>query len=141
MRNTLQQAGVSQPLNGNILNDMMKDLQILANQREASVLLVIDQTEELFGLTDATIVGGFLSLLRAALDAPNSLLMVICTLRSDFLGNFQQHSAMLGMVSEDLKIGAMSVDGIVHVIDGPAAVAGIELEPGLVQAMVEDTET
>ena len=101
--------------------------------------MVIDQNEELPGLTDGKKEGGFLPLLWAALDDPRSPLIIICTLRSDFLGNFQQLSAVQGMVSEDMKVGPMSVDSLVHVIEGPSAVAGVELEPGLSQIMVKDT--
>ena len=141
IHNALKQADVSQPLSGNYLNNLVRDLRILANKKEASVLLVIDQTEELLGLTEGTKEGDFLSLLRAALDTSYSPLMVICTLRSDFLGNFQQQSAAQGLVFEDLRVGPMSVDSLIKIIEGPAEVAGVELEPGLVQAMVKDTET
>jgi hypothetical protein len=138
---SLQQAATAEPLSGNSLNDLAKDLLILANQREAKVLLVIDQTEELLGLTDSASVGGFLPLIRAALDTPNSPLMVICTMRSDFLGDFQQHPSAGNLALEDLWVGPMSVDRLVKVIEGPAEKAGVELEPGLTEALVKDTET
>ena len=35
----------------------------------------------------------------------------------------------------------MSVDGFAQGIEGPVALVGIELGPGLVQAMVQDSET
>ena len=59
-----------------------EDLRITAGRREATVLLVIDQTEELLGYGENVEERRFLPLLRAALEARCSPLMAICTLRS-----------------------------------------------------------
>ena len=137
----LKQAASTEPLSGNNLNDLAKDLLILANRRGAKVLLVIDQTEELLDLKDSASVRGFLPLIRASLDTPNSPLMVICTMRSDFFGDFQQHPSTSDLGFEDFLVGSISVDRLVQVIEGPAEKAGVELEPGLTEALMKDIET
>ena len=41
----------------------------------------------------------------------------------------------------DLKLGPMGVEGYAQLIEGPAAVSGLKLEPGLSERMVADTHT
>lgn len=121
--------------------DLIKHLREKAELREAMVLLMIDQCEEL-------LVGGaneegdqFLAFLRAALDREDSRLMVLATLRSDFLGSFQDHPAMRGLRFKTFPVPQMPVDDFASVIEGPARVAGLELGPSLVEAMISDTKT
>lgn len=139
--NRLECTNDEEPINGDALIELAQDLCIAADHRDAKVLLVIDQAEELLGYTTTADDSRFLSLLRAALEALNSPLMVICTLRSDFLGDFQQHPAVRDLTFEDLRVGPMSVDSLVEVIEGPAEKAGLQLESGLTEVLVEDTET
>ena len=53
------------------------------------MLLIIDQAEELLVRSEDEKAASFLSLLCSALEAPNSPLLAVFTLRSDFLGDFQ----------------------------------------------------
>ena len=64
---------------------------------------------------------------------------MVATLRSDFLSVFQSQPALLGLEVELLPVGPMAVEDVAEVIEGPARVAGLELETGLVQAMLADT--
>lgn len=120
---------------------LLKELRETVGAREATVLLLIDQCEELLTV-DANEEGDrFLAFLRALLDREDSRLMMLATLRSDFLGSFQDHPAMRGLRVETFPVPQMEVDDFASVIEGPARVAGLELGPGLVQAMVSDTKT
>jgi hypothetical protein len=54
--------------NGTVLLDIVRDLAIAAQQPDATVLLTIEQAEELFGYTPPEGAIRFLALLRSALD-------------------------------------------------------------------------
>ncbi len=123
------------------LIELVEELRGAASQRQASVLLCIDQLEELLGHDTGEEASRFLGFLRAAADREGGPVRILGTLRSDYLGEFQGESTLRELAFESLTVGPMSVDGFAQVIEGPAALAGIELGPGLVQAMVADTET
>ena len=112
-----------------------------AGARDAKVLLMIDQCEELLASGANEEGDQFLAFLRAVLDREDSSLMVLATLRSDFLGSFQEHQAVRGLRVEPFVVPQMAVDDFASVIEGPARIAGLELGPGLVQAMISDTKT
>lgn len=108
-------------------------------QPEATVLLCIDQLEELLTLSSAQEADRFLALLRDSAEAPASRLLVVATVRSDFLGQVQSQPALHGATFAELLVGPMPMVQVGEVIEGPASIAGLELEPGLVQAMLHDT--
>jgi formylglycine-generating enzyme required for sulfatase activity len=121
---------------------MIYDLREVTGQREATVLLIIDQFEELLERGDDT-ANRFLHMLRTVLEDKNSPLLVLGTLRSDFFGTFQTHPAVSNLSPDDalLSLLPIPISDVAQVIEGPAQVAGLELEPGLVQALVTDTKT
>ena len=123
------------------LVELANDLRRAAGQPRASLLLCVDQLEELLGHETAGEASRFLTFLRSALEDEQSPVRILGTLRSDFLGDFQGDPALRELAFESLTVGPMSVDGFAQIIEGPAALAGIELGPGLVQAMVADTAT
>ncbi|MFO0699358.1 MAG: SUMF1/EgtB/PvdO family nonheme iron enzyme [Nitrospira sp.] len=121
--------------------ELLKELREKAGAREATVLLMIDQCEELLALGLDREGDRFLTFLRAVLDREDSHLMVLATLRSDFLGSFQDDPAMRGLRVEPFAVPQMQVDDFASVIEGPAKIDGLELGSGLVQAMISDTKT
>ena len=88
----LDAAADQTPLNDRALIGLAHDLQIAAGHREATLLLCLDQAEELFAQSPEREATRFLGLLRAALERANGQLMALATLRSDFLGRFQNPS-------------------------------------------------
>ena len=131
----------SSPDSGEALVDLATDLRALAQQPQATVLLVIDQMEEVFGEADPIETHAFLSVLKAALQTSNGSLMTIGTMRSDFLSEFQKHPELSRLPYEAMHIGPMSVEGFAQVIEGPAEVAGIRIGYGLTQALVNDANS
>jgi tetratricopeptide (TPR) repeat protein len=123
-----------------ILNDMSRDLKIESSRRESTPLLIIDQAEELLVQCSEDRAASFFSLLSSALKEPNSSLMTIFSLRSDFLGEYQRQKGLLGLPCEHFPVGPMAPEYLPKIIEGPAAIAAIELEDGLTEAMVRDTE-
>ena len=140
-RATLRAAAERDPPDGSAVTDMVRNLQIARNQREATVLLIIDQAEELFGYGPSNEAERFLHLLRAALDAAGGRLMALATMRSDFLGEFQKHSSAFDLAYATVTVDPMPSRNLSQIIEGPAEVAGVTLGPGLVTALLQDTVT
>lgn len=137
----LRNSAGSVPPDIGVLLELVRELTVSANKRDAVVVLVIDQFEELLSLATNSEATHFLFLLREVLSKEDNGLIVLGTLRSDFLHEFQNHSALCGMPFEEVMVGPLTVDGYVKVIEGPAEVAGLKLEPGLTELMIKDTET
>lgn len=124
------------------LVDFAYQLRRSAGQPDAQVLVVIDQFEELLGqLGSNAQTAHFLHLLAASLDVEGSPITVFVTMRSDFLESFQHANAGLGMDFETLSLGPMAVEGMRQVIEAPAKLGAIELEPGLADRLLEDAST
>jgi WD40 repeat protein len=124
------------------LVEMADHLRRASGHRDARVLLVIDQFEELLGQDhDREGVGRFLTMVRSAIEAEHSPLMTLGTMRSDFLARFQHEPALLGIDFESLSVGPMTIDGMRRAIEEPARLATIELEPGLADRLLKDAET
>jgi WD40 repeat protein len=144
LRAALAEAADATPPDGRALLGLTRDLAIAAGRPEATVLLTIDQAEELFGYTPRPAADRFLRLLRAALESADQRLMVLATLRSDFLGEFQNHPALQDkdyghhVRYRMLTVDPMPLRSVPEVIHGPARLDGLELEDGLVEAMVGD---
>jgi WD40 repeat protein len=120
------------PASGAELVELLDGLRVAAGRTEASVLLPIDQAEELLG-------GPLVPLLRDALLVPDSPLIALGTLRSDFLSPLQE--AFADVPVANLTVGPLSTEGLAQVIEGPAEKAGLVPERGLTQALVADTRT
>jgi WD40 repeat protein len=144
---SLRAAAAAEPVRDNELPGQLDDLRIRAGQRDSTIILSIDQFEELLGGAgspqegSSSQAGPFLAMLRVALEGADRKLLVVGTLRSDFLGSFQCHPSLRDLPFDELMLGPMGVDGYTRIIEGPAEVAGLKLEPGLTQRMVKDTET
>jgi WD40 repeat protein/energy-coupling factor transporter ATP-binding protein EcfA2 len=124
----------------NPLVDIARDLLIRTNRPDARVLLVVDQFEELLGYGPEHASTHMLTMLRQAADHKGSPIVVLGTMRSDFLGIFQNSAPLLGARYQSLSVGPLSADDIMQVVEQPAAIAGLGLETGLAALLVADTE-
>ncbi|MBL8473375.1 MAG: TIR domain-containing protein [Rhodocyclaceae bacterium] len=120
-------------------DELVDRLQVASGRQEASLLVAIDQFEELLVPADDAQSLGFLRMLEAIAARPDAPLVIVATLRSDFLGALQTHPALQHLSYEALPLSQIAATDLVQVIEGPARVAGIELESGLAAAMVADT--
>ncbi len=120
---------------------MLRDLRLAAGGETTKVLVVIDQAEELLHHATDTSQQRFGPLLQTALDAPASPLRVLATLRTDLLTEFQHHATTRELKFDALRIGPMTAEGLVEVIAGPAQVAGVDLEDGLIDKLLADADT
>lgn len=111
--------------------------RVLAVSGRHRHLLVVDQFEELSTMAGGAEAEEFLTLLSEALVRdPN--LWVIATLRSEFLTDLLT-SRFAELARLPVMVGALDVDALSQVIEGPAELAGVTFGPGLVSRMVTDT--
>ena len=99
-------------------------------------MLVVDQLEELFVLCDdpAARARFAAAVCRWAATAP-----VVVTLRADHLGEVAELPELAARVQAGIYLlGAMGEPQLRAAIEGPAAKAGLRLEPGLVDLLVRD---
>ena len=146
MRRDLHAAAEKRPADGGPVQDPARDLLVAANQPEATVLLTIDQAEELFGYSASEASTRFVRLLRAALEAPDGRIMAIATLRSDVLAEFQNHTALDdGAYSHHLRYHSFRLtqcrcEAFAQRLKAPPS-SPTSLGPGLVDTMVQDAGT
>ena len=147
LRDTLMQAADATPTDGAALLGLARDLALAARQTDTTVLLTIDQAEELFGYTPKPAAERFLRLLRAALESGDRRLMAMATLRSEFLAEFQNQPTLQDkQYGHHVRYRALTVDpmpqaSVAEIIRGPALLAGLQLDPGLIDAIVGDMGT
>ncbi|MFN0148624.1 MAG: TIR domain-containing protein [Dehalococcoidia bacterium] len=129
-----------EPGAANALRELAHELRSLSRSSEARVLLIVDQFEELLGPDAEARAGPFLGLLRRAAAGADSPIVVLGTMRSDYLGTFQGHHELLDLRFEALSLGPMSREDIIEVIQGPAAaeLGGLTFEQGLVEEIAAD---
>jgi WD40 repeat protein/DNA-binding SARP family transcriptional activator len=105
------------------------------------VVLVVDQFEELFtACRDEQERGEFVAeLVRAARDADRG--SVVLGVRADFFGRCAEYpdlSRLLG--GNTVLVGAMSGEELRRAIEQPAQRVGLQVEPGLADALLSDVE-
>ena len=124
-----------------VLAGIAADLRMAAGANEAQILLTIDQAEELFSGQDQPDIQRFYRILSSAM-ADDLPFLAVMTLRSDFLGRLQAAGADgLSARFEEVSLGPLPMAQIPEIIQGPARVAGLELEDAFVQAATADAAT
>lgn len=132
IRESLQQGNLTP------VSDDITSLRALVEQPEATLVVVIDQFEELLGVTQRG-AGEFLTLLRGLSALPGQQVCVCATLRSDFLGAFESHQALRHLGQRHVAVEPLRQEDLRGVIEGPALLAGIEIEDQLVDRLVQET--
>jgi WD40 repeat protein/DNA-binding SARP family transcriptional activator len=107
---------------------------------DAELLIVLDQLEELFTMVeDDAERAHVLESIRLATADPATRIRVVATLRADF---FDQPLSVRGfgdlLAARNEAITPMSPEELERAIVGPAERVGLDVEPGLVAAMVAD---
>lgn len=134
------EAGADREEPGAALVEMIRNLPRDSGHPDATVLLFIDQFEELLGQSADHPGHRFLGVLRSALASARAPLLGVATLRSDFLGTFQKHGELRALPFRDLSLAPVPHERRIEIIKKPAEKAGIDLDDTLVQALLEDTE-
>jgi WD40 repeat protein len=103
-----------------------------------TVLLVLDQSEELITRAGTDERKAFFELLNGSLHA-KSPLWVLATMRSEFLSGTSGDHKLAELIDDPVVIEPLSRPRLPEVIERPAQRGGIQFDPGLVQRMIEDT--
>jgi hypothetical protein len=111
------------------------------------ILLIADQFEELYTLvTEDATRRQFLNCLLAGLPTKpahgSAQLVLVTTMRADFLGNALSHRPFADVLQKgDIKLGAMNPNELTRVIENPARKLGVSFEEGLVSRILEDVRS
>ena len=126
----------------------LKDTTILAKWTEIALkeghdkraVLFVDQFEEFF-----TQVGkqeerlAFLNLLTHAATVENGRMIVLFSMRSDFVSSCATYPKLNALLNQQfIQIGAMQPDELVSAIAQPALRAGLRIDPDLVAQIIND---
>ncbi len=110
-----------------------------ANRR---AVIVIDQFEEIFtqlapDREDERVA--FLQHLTHAATVENGRVLVIFTLRSDFVTNCASYPNLNALVNQQfIQVGAMTPDELVSAVARPAYQVGLRIDPALISQIVND---
>jgi tetratricopeptide (TPR) repeat protein len=116
---------------------IIQDLRV-GERRAATILLPIDQFEELFTVAEPDERASLLTLLATILDPALGLpLMVIATGRADVLQGLLETSALAPLM-DTTPLLPMPLDRVAQLVKGPAAVASLVVEPGLAERIMRD---
>jgi hypothetical protein len=109
----------------------------IAERDAGSLLLVIDQFEEVFTLcTDADERATFLHVLVAAAKNPRAATRLVAVLRADLYGHCAQDPGFASLVSgSQVLVGAMNDEELAFAIERPARSVGLLVEPALTAAV------
>ncbi len=119
---------------------LIRSVERLLPERDGSLLLIIDQFEELFTSTDPATANRFLDALSIALTEPNGRLRVVATLRGDFYDRPLRHLRFAQLLKEStVAVTPLSPEELEAVILQPAQSVGADFEPGLVARIMSDT--
>jgi formylglycine-generating enzyme required for sulfatase activity len=110
---------------------------LLAGDGTASkLLLVVDQLEEVFTLSEAWQRDAFLDALARLREVPDCV--VVSTFRADFYPELMISVLWRAAAGERCEIVPPRGDALRHVIELPASQVGVYLEGGLVERLVAD---
>jgi ABC-type glycerol-3-phosphate transport system substrate-binding protein len=112
--------------------------RVLPDER-SQLLLVVDQFEEIFTLSDPRACRAFLDALAEAVEDRRSRVRVVITLRADFYDRPLRHRDLGELLRRGTEpITVMSPEELQPAVEGPAERVGVRFEAGLVAEMVAD---
>jgi WD40 repeat protein len=119
-----------------------QDLTLARNCSDATVLVAIDQFEELLVPSAGAIAAEFLRFLKQLLNCANSQLLVVGTMRSDHLDIYERSLDVLpSPFFYPWRLGPFPWDRIEEVIRKPTNRANVEITNELVERLKRDTPT
>ncbi|MGH8931043.1 MAG: AAA family ATPase, partial [Egibacteraceae bacterium] len=136
---------------GSLLADLQADpsrlrlavRQVLADARAgARLLLVVDQFEETFTLChDDHERRQFIHSLVSLVDDHGRSATVVLVIRADFYSRCAEYPQLVCALNDNqILVGPMARPDLRRAITGPAAHAGLVLEPGLVETVLADLD-
>jgi WD40 repeat protein len=128
-------------LRGALESDGLKaaanDLLVAAGvDSECKLLIVIDQLEELLTQSEREDRSRFVATLEPALGGP---VQVLATLRPEFRDQWSKDADLSKLPLRPHEVRTLDAEALRSVIEGPAKVAGLRFDDGLVSRLVADT--
>jgi WD40 repeat protein/DNA-binding SARP family transcriptional activator len=104
------------------------------------LVLAVDQFEELFSASLAeNDRRAFVDALVEAAWDPDRRALIVIALRADFFGRLAPYVELTDLVGPNhVLLGPMSIGELRRAIEGPAERTGLQVEPALVDALVDD---
>ena len=122
--------------------ETLQYLTLARNRSDATVLIVIDQFEELLTPSAGSMAAKLLRFLRELLNCRNGQLLVIGTMRSDHFDIYEQSSdALRAPYFNPWPLGPFPRERIEEVIRKPANRAHVKITDELVERLKRDTPT
>jgi hypothetical protein len=122
--------------------DVTQELTMAVSKKDATVLIAIDQFEEMLSPTVGQSATRFLRFLKAVFSRKNGRLLAISTMRSDYLDVYEKHpEAMRTPLIHSWRLGPFPRERMPEVITKPAERAGIKIQPDLLAQLIKDTPT
>lgn len=139
----LRIAGDPQPGLGDLLTSdatgLRRALKRLLPSGDGELVLVVDQMEELFTMTDEATRSLFIDSVVNAVTDPRSQIRVVATLRADFFDRPLQHPELGSLVDEGLvNVIPLNPTELQQAITGPANRIGVDVDSDLVGRMIAD---
>ncbi|MEA3276220.1 MAG: TIR domain-containing protein, partial [Pseudomonadota bacterium] len=143
------EAGVAAKQNGGeTLLNLLRELRIEAEASDqSSTLVVIDQAEEFFSEQVEARAQGLLGLLRAAMESAHGRLLVLATMRSEFLETFQRQPFLRDsaygtpLAYKSIPLDPLPAERFPAIIRAPEQLTGLRIDADLVERMCRDTRT
>jgi hypothetical protein len=118
------------------------DLAIVCGSRDATVLLPVDQFEELLSPSSGEMAAKFLRFLKACCEGPNRRLLLIGTMRSDYLDVYEhQESRLTAPPFHPCRLAPFPRERVGDVIVKPAERVHVQVAGDLVETLKRDTPT
>jgi formylglycine-generating enzyme required for sulfatase activity len=119
------------------LEEIGEGLRSAANLPRATVLIGIDQAEEM-ARTEGEGGEALADYLRAALSSRGSLWQLALTIRTDRFPELQSHPRFQNLQARGYDLRAIPVFRFESVVERPAGRYGVSLDPAVVDALMED---
>ncbi|MEL7334125.1 MAG: ATP-binding protein, partial [Cyanobacteria bacterium J06560_2] len=130
-----------------VRNGLQQSVCYLPDIARSPLVILVDQFEEVYSLCkNAEERHIFINNLLTAASDPSRYVVVILTLRSDFLREVQQDRLANGATLSELfsiqgfLVSAMTLDNLRQAIVKPAEKAGYRLEQAVVELLIEQTK-
>jgi WD40 repeat protein len=126
------------PNNPQLLAESIK--MYLSDDSRQRCLLLVDQFEETFTQTrDPAVQAAFINLLTGAVQSTESRMILILSMRSDFVSHCVRFPALRELLSRQFQlVGAMEPSDLAKAISLPALEVGAQIEAVLVSRIMDD---
>ena len=121
----------------------LRDLLLRQGGADQRPVVIVDQFEELFAHPEdqqRTFIRA-LHALCSPLDGHLAAAVVVVGVRADFYGHCAAHRELVPALERAIVVGPMTVQQLREVIEGPARLAELTLQDGLVDLLLEDLDT